>query len=81
MTTLETAPLFPGLLHPLYDDLERGVGGRAKRVIVGLNWTLVEGPHGAGLAHTPTRGTNGCRSLPDPPRHLQLYLAIAIARY
>lgn len=66
MTAIDAAPLFPGLLHPLYDDLARSVSGRAKRVVVGLNWTLVEGPRGAGLSHTPTRGTNGCRSLPNP---------------
>lgn len=40
--------------------------GRAERVIVGLNWTLVIGADGAGLAHTPARGTAGCRSLPRP---------------
>ena len=54
------------LTHPLYDALARDVSGQAERVIVGLNWTLVVGPCGSGLSHTPTRGTNGCRSLPDP---------------
>ena len=43
-----------------------GVSGKASRVIVGLNWTLVAGPDGAGVSHTPTRGTNGCRALPRP---------------
>jgi len=33
-------------------------------VIVGLNWRLVVGPNGAGMAQTPARGTAGCRSLP-----------------
>lgn len=42
------------------------LAGVAERVIVGLNWTLVVGPRGAGLAHTPARGTAGCRSLPRP---------------
>jgi len=43
-----------------------GLSGTARRVIVGLNWTLVRGPDGAGLAQTPARGTAGCRSLPNP---------------
>ncbi|MEX2617811.1 MAG: DUF364 domain-containing protein [Alphaproteobacteria bacterium] len=55
-----------GLKHSLYRDLAADVTGRAQRVIVGLNWTLVEGPDGAGLSHTPARGTGGCFSLPDP---------------
>jgi uncharacterized protein (DUF4213/DUF364 family) len=42
------------------------VSGAADRVIVGLNWTLVVGTDGAGMAHTPARGTAGCRSLPRP---------------
>lgn len=47
----------------LYEDLERGVGaGVATRVLVGFNWTMVEGPHGVGLAQTPERGTPGCRA-------------------
>lgn len=46
--------------------LTEGLSGAASRVIVGLNWTLVVGPNGAGLAHTPARGTEGCRSLPSP---------------
>jgi len=33
-------------------------------VLVGLNWTLVEGAH-VGLAHTPDRGAAGCHSLDD----------------
>ncbi len=61
---------YPGLSDPLYADLIDGVTGTAKRVIVGLNWTLVEGEQGAGLAHTPTRGTNGCQSLPDPGHYV-----------
>jgi len=52
--------------HPLYEALSAGVAGVAERVIVGLNWTLVVGPNGAGMAHTPARGTGGCRSLPRP---------------
>lgn len=64
--TKQAPALFSGLDHPLYADLTNRVSGVARRVIVGLNWTLVEGPNGTGLSHTPTRGTNGCRSLPDP---------------
>jgi uncharacterized protein (DUF4213/DUF364 family) len=50
----------------LYETLSAGVSGIAERVIVGLNWTLVVGPDGAGMAQTPARGTAGCRSLPRP---------------
>ncbi len=51
--------------HHLYDDLALGVAdGPARRVVVGLNWTLVEGPDGVGMAQTPERGTAGCRSMP-----------------
>lgn len=45
--------------------LHDGVTGHAKRVVVGLNWTFVEGPAGAGIVHTPARGSEGCRSLPN----------------
>jgi uncharacterized protein (DUF4213/DUF364 family) len=45
--------------------LRQGIAGDAKQVVVGLNWTLVVGPDGAGLAHTPARGTEGCRSVPQ----------------
>jgi hypothetical protein len=50
----------------LEEALKQGLRGDAQRVMVGLNWTLVVGPDGAGLAHTPARGTEGCRSLPQP---------------
>jgi len=66
MSTPITQTTYPGLSAPLYADLAHNVTGTAGRVVVGLNWTLVEGPDGTGLTHTPTRGTNGCRSLPDP---------------
>lgn len=36
-----------------------------RRVLVGVNWTLVEGPHGCGLAQTPARDGAGCRPLAD----------------
>lgn len=50
----------------LFDRLAAGLSGAARRVVVGLNWTLVVGPEGAGMAQTPARGTAGCRSLPRP---------------
>ncbi len=52
--------------HRLYGELARGVGaGPAKRVVVGFNWTLVEGADGCGLAQTPERHTPGCRTIAD----------------
>ncbi|MBX9634355.1 MAG: DUF2478 domain-containing protein [Magnetospirillum sp.] len=48
----------------LYDDLALGVADDpALRVIVGFNWTMVEGPHGIGLAQTPERGTPACKAM------------------
>lgn len=35
----------------------------ARRVLVGVNLTLVEGPEGCGLAQTPARDGAGCRPL------------------
>ena len=46
--------------------LRQDISGAARRVVIGLNWTYVEGPNGAGLVHTPSRGTEGCYSLPEP---------------
>lgn len=46
------------------EELARAVADEpVRRVVVGLNWTLVEGPDGCGLAHSPVRGTAGCRAL------------------
>ncbi len=59
----------------LCETLTRGVTGIAERVIVGLNWTLVVGPDGAGMAQTPARGTAGCRSLPRPGSYARQPLA------
>ena len=64
--TLLKRPHAETLSNSLYDELAHNVSGRAHRVIVGLNWTLVAGPDGVGVSHTPTRGTNGCRALPQP---------------
>ena len=53
--------------HNLRRELINGVresGGDAQRVVVGMNWTLVEGPHGCGLAHTPARQASGCQAVP-----------------
>ena len=43
-----------------------GLTGTAESVLVGLNWTMVAGPLGIGLAHSPARGTSGCYGLPAP---------------
>lgn len=53
----------------LYECLASDVSGAARRVVIGLNWTLVEGTNGAGLCHTPARGTAGCFGLPAPGRY------------
>ena len=50
------------LLSALTDNLS----GTAEKVLVGLNWTVVVGPFGVGLSHSPKRGTNGCSALPAP---------------
>jgi uncharacterized protein len=47
-----------------HESLIADLIGVSAQVIVGLNWTLVVGPNGAGMAQTPARGTAGCRSLP-----------------
>ena len=54
----------------LYQDLAQDVGeGMALRVVVGQNFTLVEGPHGVGLAGTPPHTAPGCRPAPDAGRY------------
>ncbi|MCC6532486.1 MAG: hypothetical protein IT531_08060 [Burkholderiales bacterium] len=63
----------------LYEALASGVSGAAQRVVVGLNWTLVVGPNGAGMAHTPARGSAGCRSLPRPGTYAGQALAALAA--
>jgi len=46
------------------EELIRDVSwGETKRVVVGLNWTLVEGPDGCGLAQSPRRNAPGCQPL------------------
>ncbi len=45
----------------IHADLAQGVGdGMARRVVVGMNWTMVEGPDGVGLAASPSRDAPGC---------------------
>ena len=51
----------PGDLHAAL--LEGVPEDPARRVVVGVNWELVEGPGGTGLAHAPPRGAPGCRPL------------------
>jgi uncharacterized protein len=50
--------------HRLYGDLVLGVDAsdKALRVVIGVNWTLVEGPHGCGLAMTPQRQSAACKA-------------------
>jgi len=49
----------------LYQDLARGVPDHpAGRVVIGVNFTLVEGPDGIGLAQTPERVGAGCTHVP-----------------
>lgn len=54
--------------HGLSDALVAGVPAEAtaRRVVIGLNWTLVEGPEGVGLAQTPRREAHGCQPTPAP---------------
>ena len=50
----------------LYADLAHGVSDtKVNRVVIGLNWTMVETAHGIGLAQTPERGTPGCVAAPQ----------------
>ena len=63
MSVIPPAAREGGVLDAL---LAGGIAGRAERVVVGFNWTYVEGPDGAGLCQTPARGSAGCRSLPAP---------------
>ena len=53
--------------HRLYGELVQNTGqGAAKRVVVGFNWTFVEGPDGCGFAQTPQRDATGCQTLTQP---------------
>ncbi|MGB0681906.1 MAG: DUF2478 domain-containing protein [Magnetovibrionaceae bacterium] len=50
----------------LYRDLELAVpldAGEARRVIIGHNWTAVEGPMGLGIAQSPGRPVAACRPI------------------
>ncbi len=59
--------------------LTAGISGEAACVLIGFNWTYVEGPRGAGLCQTPARGSAGCRSLPDAGQHVGRPLAALAA--
>ena len=37
----------------------------SRAVVVGYNWTLVEGPDGTGLVTTPDKGVDGARTTPE----------------
>ena len=65
MSIIQELKPHQSLSDPLYVALAQGVQGMVHRVIVGQNWTLVVGPDSCGVSHTPTRGTNGCRALPQ----------------
>lgn len=54
------------LMNSMIDQLTIGITGIADNVLVGLNWTVVVGPLGVGLSHSPIRGTAGCTGLPAP---------------
>jgi len=41
------------------------VDGPVKRAAIGINWTLVEGEQGCGLAQTPRRNTAGCQPIAE----------------
>jgi uncharacterized protein (DUF4213/DUF364 family) len=48
----------------IYDVLLKGVpAAPIRRIMVGINWTLVEGEAGCGLAQTPRRDAPGCQPL------------------
>lgn len=50
--------------YRIYEELIRGVPEvPVSRIVIGTNWTLVEGPDGCGLAHSPARDSPGCRPL------------------
>ena len=36
-----------------------------KRLVIGINWTIVEGEQGCGLAHTPRRSAPGCQPIAE----------------
>ena len=49
--------------HRLFRELAIGIGAApVRRVVVGYNWTMVEGPDGCGFAQTPSRDSPGCRA-------------------
>lgn len=52
--------------YRLYDELARNVADSpVRRVVIGVNWTLVEAFGSCGLAHSPPRDAPGCRPIAD----------------
>ena len=51
------------MINCLYDLPSNA--GNCLQLVVGINWTVLEGPHGTGLAQTPARNTDGCKALSD----------------
>ena len=48
----------------LYDELLRPIGPvRIARIVIGVNWTMVESETGCGLAQTPRRDAPGCQPI------------------
>jgi hypothetical protein len=52
----ESIELYDALLSEVDDQ-------KTRRVVVGVNWTLVESENGCGLAHTPQRDATGCQPI------------------
>lgn len=66
----------------LYDDLALGVADDpVVRTVVGLNWTMVQGPNGVGMAQTPERGTPGCKGLAPPAGRTLRQLAALVGSW
>ena len=50
----------------IYERLAAGLFDQAvKRIVIGINWTLVESDLGCGLSQTPSRDAPGCRPLSE----------------
>ncbi|MBT3989590.1 MAG: hypothetical protein HON14_02730 [Rhodospirillaceae bacterium] len=62
--------IFDTLLSDLQDQ-------EIKRIIIGINWTLIETAVGCGLAHTPRRDEPGCQPIAEAGKLSELGLAEA----
>ena len=47
---------------------------KIKRVIIGLNWVLVQGESGCGLASTPSKDNSSCTTIPNAGKLTKLNL-------